>query len=1216
MKLLCWNSRGLGNPQGIRVLRDLITNEDPSLVFLQETKLKARAMENCKFRLHLTHCFTVDCVGRSGGLSLLWKGDLRVRVQSFSLHHIDALIQDGDGPEWRFTGVYGNPEVVNRYLTWNLLRRLNSGVDGPWLVGGDFNELLHFNEKRGGRPRSENQMEAFRNVIFDCSLRDLGFRGPKYTWCNGRAGSRAISERLDRFLGNNQFCALFPQFVVRHGMAAYSDHLPVWFDSEELEKRNKAPKLFRFEAMWVGVEQCSQIINRVWHTDGNGGRMEDVLRSMKKCGEQLSEWNKKSFGNVSRKLNMAKHYLKQIQDRDSLHPDSVVVTKARREVQVWLEREEVMWKQRSRIQWLQEGDQNTRFFHSQANGRRKRNVIKGLKDALGVVNEGHMRDRLIVDFFTDLFTSNPQRHQEEVLASVQQKVTPAMNAELLKPYHADEVKAALQQMHPTKAPGPDDSQCAFVKGRLITDNVLVAYEMVNYLRHKRHGKKGYMSLKLDMSKAYDRVEWSFLEKIMLKMGFAYGFVQLVMKCVTTVIFSVLINGEPHGPILPTRGLRQGDSLSPYLFLLCTEGLTALLIDAERNNLVWGLKVCRGAPVVSHLLFADDSIIFCKADVQTTRNLQGVLEKYEAASGQKVNKEKTVVVFSKNVDAGKQRELLSLWGVRTFQQYDKYLGLPNLVGRSKSLAFVDIKRRVWNKLQSWKEKLLSQGGREILIKAVALSIPSYAMSCFQLPLSLCRELEGMMSRFWWGQRGHEQKMHWLSWRHLCESKFRGGMGFKSLHNFNMALLAKQGWRLLQNEGSLLHRLYKAKYFPNSTFFEAKLGVNPSYAWKGICVAKTWLSEGCRWRVGSGESVFIWKDSWVPGYKLLRRCIETEGLPASQEEATVDRLICPETRSWKFDTVRALFDPMVAEEILKIRLPFVPCSDKWIWTEEVSGCFTVKSAYRLFQMLRGREMAESSSWVQDRLMWKKIWKMNVPRKIKTFAWRACRNILPTLQNLRTRKVDVEGGCCFCGERDEDVLHALLFCPQLREMWRQLGPIGFKFQHGKSLLDNVKGVISSGSGSDFTIMIVICWGMWFRRNKMQMERELITPFAAANMALSLYKSFSAFKGFNVTEGKNHFRWCPPSSDFLKLNVDGAVFLGDTKAGIGMVLRDSTGKVVMATFVAESAVLEPSTIELLAVFRGLQMCLPLGVPKLIVESDCLVIVQELKAVQESFSF
>ena len=123
------------------------------------------------------------------------------------------------------------------------------------------------------------------------------------------------------------------------------------------------------------------------------------------------------------------------------------------------------------------------------------------------------------------------------------------------------------------------------------------------------GKEGFMALKLDMSKAYDRVEWSFLEKIMLKMGFQDSWVALIMQCVTTVTYSILLNGEPKGFIRPSRGLRQGDPLSPFLFLFCAEGLNALLNKAADNGEIMGLSLCHQGPRITHLFFADDCLLF-------------------------------------------------------------------------------------------------------------------------------------------------------------------------------------------------------------------------------------------------------------------------------------------------------------------------------------------------------------------------------------------------------------------------------------------------------------------------------------------------------------------------------------------------------------------------------------------------------------------------------
>lgn len=176
----------------------------------------------------------------------------------------------------------------------------------------------------------------------------------------------------------------------------------------------------------------------------------------------------------------------------------------------------------------------------------------------------------------------------------------------------------------------------------------MAYEMTHFLKNKQKGRDGYLSLKLDMSKAYDRVEWGFIQAMMLKLGFHHDFVGLIMKCVKSVKYHINVNNELTEIIIPGRGLRQGDPLSPYVFLICAEGFSSLMHQAKISNHIQGIKVCNGAPSVSHLLFADDSLIPMKATTASAHRLNCILDLYEACSGQKINKDKSSIMFSRNV----------------------------------------------------------------------------------------------------------------------------------------------------------------------------------------------------------------------------------------------------------------------------------------------------------------------------------------------------------------------------------------------------------------------------------------------------------------------------------------------------------------------------------------------------------------------------------------
>jgi hypothetical protein len=306
-----------------------------------------------------------------------------------------------------------------------------------------------------------------------------------------------------------------------------------------------------------------------------------------------------------------------------------------------------------------------------------------------------------------------------------------------------------------------DHQSAFLTNRLITDNILVAFEAFHKIYKTTNKKKGFVGIKLDMAKAYDRIEWSFLHKTLLTMGFPPNLVNTIMRCVTTVSFSILINGHSSNSFNPQRGLRQGDPLSPYLFIICAEVLSGLLTKGLADGNFQGVMIAPSAPPISHLFFADDSLFFCRSDPKEAMFLMNTLLLYQSISGQKVNLDKSEMVFNPRLREDIKQKFQAQLPIAISTKITKYLGMPTQFGRSKVQDFNFIMDRVIKKLKGWKERNLSFAGRGVLIKAVAQAIPVFVMSCFLLPQDICDRIERAVCQFWWGSGSDSKKIHWVS-----------------------------------------------------------------------------------------------------------------------------------------------------------------------------------------------------------------------------------------------------------------------------------------------------------------------------------------------------------------------------------------------------------------------------------------------------------------------
>ncbi|KAL5859559.1 hypothetical protein ACOSQ4_000855 [Xanthoceras sorbifolium] len=412
MKILCWNVRGLGNPRTFRALRARVREDKPEMIFLSETRLNSFGAGNIRVHLGFDGCFVVDRVGTGGGLILLWQISVDVSVRSFNCGHIDCVVSDADGRKWRFTGFYGEPKQWLREQSWVLLRRL-AGLDNlPWLIGGDFNEILRGDEKEGGLARMGSAMDGFREAVDSCNLLDMGFSGSKFTWCNRQFGGNVIWERLDRCFCNIQWRTLFSGAVVVHRDFSGSDHRALVIENI-----------------------CKQTVT-----------------------VNLGDWNRKKKKASLAELRSLKDELEALYGRSQDRGVTGRIVSVEQQIDGIYDRLEQFWRQRSRAMWLKDGDRNTRFFHSKATQRRRRNRIMGLMG-----DDGRWRDKIeeiereVVDFYSELFSSGAEHpgSMEEVLSCVEGKVSEEMNMGLSRMFTGDEVLRALKHMDPLKAPGLD-----------------------------------------------------------------------------------------------------------------------------------------------------------------------------------------------------------------------------------------------------------------------------------------------------------------------------------------------------------------------------------------------------------------------------------------------------------------------------------------------------------------------------------------------------------------------------------------------------------------------------------------------------------------------------------------------------------------------------------------------------------------------------------------
>ncbi|KAK2423594.1 hypothetical protein QL285_034041 [Trifolium repens] len=1077
------------------------------------------------------------------------------------------------------------------------------------------------------------------HAVSDCDLTDIQLEGYPYTWIKSRGSERVIEERLDRAMANSKWLMVYPSVKLLNLISSHSDHSPILLQNSPSVRSGRTYS-FRFENHWLKEDDIEDVVVDGWGRE----RSMDILYKTSRCADKLKWWGRR------KRMRFKQEVLECSEEMERLRGCHDLVNSGRyKEVQEkharLLVQEEVYWRQRAKMHWLKDGNLNTKFFHLSATTRQQaKKIVKLVNDDNNTVTTQPELCDVALSYFNNLFKANSTVH-DPVLSLIAPKITQEDNDCLLMPITKEELREALFQMHPDKAPGPDDfnpafyqhfwelcgndifqaakewrdrgffpsslnetniclipkcenptfmkdlrpislcnvlykmiskllanrlkcclekcvseEQSAFIEGRSILDNALIAVKIIHTLKRKTRGRKGDLALKIDISKAYDKVDWGFMRGMLERLGFVDKWIHWMMLCVSSVNYSVLVNFEKVGPIFPGRGLKQGDPLSPYLFILVTEGLTTLIKKSVARGDLHGVSICRGAPVVSHLLFADDCFLFCRSTVAECNHLMNILKIYEEASGQEINLSKSEVFFSRNLSVPAQEDLSRIMGVRHVLGTGNYLGLPSMIGRKKKDVFAYIKDRIWKRINSWRGRALSRAGKEVMIKSVLQAIPSYVMSIYLLPEGTIKDIERMMNSFWWGGGTNNNGIKWLAWDRMTPPKNQGGLGFRDLHTFNLAMIAKQSWNIMTKPHSLVAKIYKARYFPNSSLFDSKIGHNPSYAWRGIWKARQILMYGCRWRIGNGTSINIMSEPWLR---------ERDGawIPSPQDQGVynlnVSNLMIPNMKLWDKEKIESLFPLHIAKRIVETPLLNVVEEDKLIWSDNIDGNYSVRSGYKT--LMQVNRLEDSSV---HRGEWHSLWKIQAPPKAKHLLWRICRGCLPTRVRLQEKHVPCQLSCPLCDHDFEDDWHAILTCNtsvQARQAAGLDSTLLHRFQQARTAKDFILDVCANESIEDAGLFAMLTWVLWQNRNNKVWNTEQET---GRNLGLKARHLWCEWRDVQyLQQGVQHneqqqliHRWEKPQQGWYKCNIDASFHRALNKTSTAWCLRDHLGRFVMA--------------------------------------------------------
>ncbi|KAJ0476914.1 putative RNA-directed DNA polymerase [Helianthus annuus] len=561
-------------------------------------------------------------------------------------------------------------------------------------------------------------------------------------------------------------------------------------------------------------------------------------------------------------------------------------------------------------------------------------------------------------------------------------------------------------------------------------------------------------LKIDFEKAYDNINWNFVLDILGQMGFSGKWCSWIKGVLSSARASVLINGSPTFEFKCNKGMRQGDPISPFLFIIAMEALSCMINKACGLEIIKGVILPNGGSTISHLFYADDAIIMGEWSRENLKNVPAEVE-----------------------------DMAELVGCKADAFPFKFLGLPVGANMNRISNWRPVFDVFEKRLSLWKASTLSLGGRVTLIRSVLESLPTYFFSLYRAPAKVLKDLESLIRKFLWGGASEVNKIHWVAWERVASPVKSGGLGLQNLKDVNLALLSKWGWRYKNDLDSLWVNVINAFHVGSNdwNFLPAKKALGG--VWSSLAsVVNRPICDGVlirsmfRGEIGNGDAILFWLDPWLFDIPLKEKYPALFQLEVVKICSVRDRLEDNGVWLWKHDP--ATDDELAELHDLQAAVASVLLSegpDRWRWR----GCGSSEFSVAAVKLLLASRHDFSSRYVMDQCKW-------VPKKCNLLAWRAELNRVPTVDALARRGVTViDDMCNLCCEGLDSVTHIFTACPMALGVWEKIS-FWCKIQNFfvfsfRDLLEihNLGDKGKTEREAVHGIILTACWVLWKARN-----------------------------------------------------------------------------------------------------------------------------------------